>query len=44
MAPPQIADRALKLISDARIEVLAGGHVPFLNDAERCVRLIEHHT
>ena len=41
---PQIADRALKLIPDARIEVLAGGHVPFLNDAERCARLIEHNT
>lgn len=41
---PQIADRALKLIPDARIEVLAGGHVPFLNDAERCATLIEHNT
>jgi pimeloyl-ACP methyl ester carboxylesterase len=41
---PQIADRALKLIPNARIAVLPGGHAPFLTDPERCATLIENNT
>ncbi len=41
---PKIADRALQLIPNARIEVLPGGHAPFLNDPERCASLIEQTT
>jgi pimeloyl-ACP methyl ester carboxylesterase len=37
---PQLAEHALALIPDARMEILAGGHAPFLDDPDRCGALI----
>ena len=37
---PEIATRAAGLLPDARLEVLEGGHAPFLDDPERCAQLI----
>lgn len=38
---PEIGRRACELIPDARLEVIPGRHVPFLDDAERCGSLID---
>ena len=37
---PEIGRRAAALIPDARLEVIAGRHAPFLDDAKRCGELI----
>ena len=37
---PEIGAEAARLLPDARLEVLAGGHAPFLDDPERCAQLI----
>ena len=38
--PPSVVDRAAALMPDAQVEVLPGGHAPFLDDPERCAGLI----
>ena len=35
-AGPKVGERAVALMPDARLEVLPGGHAPFLDDPERC--------
>lgn len=37
---PQIGRRAVELMPNAELEVLNGGHAPFLDDPERCAELI----
>jgi len=38
--PPSVVERAAALMPDAAVEVLPGGHAPFLDDPERCAGLI----
>jgi pimeloyl-ACP methyl ester carboxylesterase len=38
--PPEIAERAVQLMPQARLERMPGNHAPFLDDPERCGRLI----
>jgi pimeloyl-[acyl-carrier protein] methyl ester esterase len=38
--PPSVVERAAALMPDARVEVMPGGHAPFLDDPERCAGLI----
>ena len=38
--PPSVVERAAELMPGARVEVLPGGHAPFLDDPERCAGLI----
>ena len=37
---PEVGERAVKLMPDARLDVLPGGHAPFLDDPARCAELI----
>jgi pimeloyl-ACP methyl ester carboxylesterase len=37
---PEIGERAVALMPDARLDVLPGGHAPFLDDPARCAELI----
>ena len=37
---PEIGERAVKLMPDAQLDVLPGGHAPFLDDPVRCAELI----
>jgi pimeloyl-ACP methyl ester carboxylesterase len=37
---PEIGERAAALMPDARVEVLPGGHAPFLDDPRRCAEVI----
>ena len=38
--PPSVCERAAALMPDARVEVLPGGHAPFLDYPARCAQLI----
>ena len=38
--PPAVVERAAALMPDARVEVLPGGHAPFLDDPARCASLV----
>lgn len=38
--PPSVVERAAALMPGARVEVLSGGHAPFLDDPKRCAGLI----
>jgi pimeloyl-[acyl-carrier protein] methyl ester esterase len=38
--PPSVVERAAALMPGARVEVMPGGHAPFLDDPERCAGLI----
>jgi pimeloyl-ACP methyl ester carboxylesterase len=38
--PPSVVERAAAVMPDAAVEVLPGGHAPFLDDPERCAGLI----
>jgi pimeloyl-ACP methyl ester carboxylesterase len=38
--PPEVCQRAAAMMPDARVEVLPGGHAPFLDDPGRCAELI----
>jgi pimeloyl-[acyl-carrier protein] methyl ester esterase len=37
---PAIGERAVALLPDARLDVLPGGHAPFLDDPARCAQAI----
>ena len=41
---PSIGRAAVQQLPDARLEVLEGGHAPFLDDPERCAQLIRRLT
>ena len=41
---PELAERALELMPDARLEVMPGGHAPFLDDPQRCAALVQEIT
>jgi len=38
--PPSVVERAAALMPGARVEVIPGGHAPFLDDPARCAGLI----
>ena len=38
--PPAVVERAAALMPAARVEVMPGGHTPFLDDPARCAQLI----
>jgi pimeloyl-ACP methyl ester carboxylesterase len=38
--PPSVVERAAALMPGARVEVMPGGHAPFLDSPERCAGLI----
>ena len=38
--PPEICSRAVALMPDGRLDVLPGGHAPFLDDPARCAELV----
>ncbi|HEX8104140.1 MAG TPA: alpha/beta hydrolase [Solirubrobacteraceae bacterium] len=38
--PPRIGERAAALMPDARVDVIPGGHAPFLDDPETCAGMI----
>jgi len=37
---PEVVQRAAALMPDAQVEVMPGGHAPFLDDPERCARAV----
>jgi pimeloyl-ACP methyl ester carboxylesterase len=37
---PEIGERAVALMPDARLDVVPGGHAPFLDDPQRCAELV----
>ena len=37
---PEVGERGASLVPDARLDVLPGGHAPFLDDPRRCAELI----
>jgi pimeloyl-ACP methyl ester carboxylesterase len=41
---PEIGERAVAHMRDGHLEVIQGGHAPFLDDPERCAELIERFT
>jgi pimeloyl-ACP methyl ester carboxylesterase len=41
---PEIGERAAALLADARLELIEGGHAPFLDEPERCAELIRQAT
>jgi pimeloyl-ACP methyl ester carboxylesterase len=41
---PEIGRRAVAVMPDARLEIVPGGHAPFLDDPPRCAALIEDAT
>lgn len=42
LGKPDICRRALDLMPRARLEVVGGGHVPWLDDGQRVGRVIGH--
>jgi len=38
--PPSVCERAVALMPQARLHVLAGGHAPFADEPERCAELM----
>jgi pimeloyl-[acyl-carrier protein] methyl ester esterase len=38
--PPSIGERAVALMPDATLEVIPGGHAPFLDDPRRCAEVV----
>jgi pimeloyl-ACP methyl ester carboxylesterase len=38
--PPAIGERAVALMPNARLDVMPGGHAPFLDDPEACAQLM----
>jgi pimeloyl-ACP methyl ester carboxylesterase len=41
---PEIGERAAALLPDAGLELIEGGHAPFLDEPERCAELIRQAT
>jgi pimeloyl-ACP methyl ester carboxylesterase len=41
---PEIGRCAVAVMPDARLEIIPGGHVPFLDDPQRCATLIRAAT
>jgi pimeloyl-ACP methyl ester carboxylesterase len=41
---PEIGERAAALLPESRLEVVEGGHAPFLDEPERCAELIRQAT
>jgi pimeloyl-ACP methyl ester carboxylesterase len=38
---PEVCERAVALMPDAELEVMPGGHAPFLDDPERCAAIVQ---
>jgi hypothetical protein len=41
---PEIGERAAALLPDAQLDLIEGGHAPFLDEPERCAELIRQAT
>jgi pimeloyl-[acyl-carrier protein] methyl ester esterase len=37
---PEVGERAVRLMPDARLDVVPGGHAPFVDEPERCAEVI----